>query len=133
MLYCSYRSYTHSCKLNVCALLNLYTAFLTVYLNYTVCLHWFRYLITTIFVLHLIYDSLSFSVSIKLTVCIFIHSAGHRFRQTFDYGFLSLDILYTYSSDTGLYVCKVSNKYGTATSQCHLLCDGNCYASTKSS
>jgi hypothetical protein len=39
---------------------------------------------------------------------------GHRFRTTHDFGYVALDILYTYSEDTGTYMCKATNKLGEA-------------------
>ncbi|GBP17590.1 Titin [Eumeta japonica] len=32
--------------------------------------------------------------------------AGHRFKTTYDFGFVALDILYAHAEDTGTYMCK---------------------------
>ena len=32
-------------------------------------------------------------------------SQGHRFKTVFDFGFVALDILYTYAKDSGNYMC----------------------------
>jgi len=37
---------------------------------------------------------------------------GHRYRNVFDMGFVSLDILYVYSDDSGEYVCRAVNNHG---------------------
>lgn len=39
---------------------------------------------------------------------------GHRFKTYFDFGFISLDILYTYPEDTGKYSVKLYNDLGEA-------------------
>merc|ERR1719204_733881 len=39
---------------------------------------------------------------------------GHRFRTTYDFGFVALDILYAYPEDSGTYMCKATNKMGEA-------------------
>ena len=39
---------------------------------------------------------------------------GHRFKTYFDFGFISLDILYTYPEDTGKYSVKLYNQLGEA-------------------
>ncbi|VDP08349.1 unnamed protein product [Soboliphyme baturini] len=43
---------------------------------------------------------------------------AHRFKTTFDFGFVSLDILYAYPEDSGTYVCKASNEKGEAETSC---------------
>lgn len=40
--------------------------------------------------------------------------AGHRFRTTHDFGYVALDILYTWGEDTGTYMCKATNLLGEA-------------------
>lgn len=37
---------------------------------------------------------------------------GHRFKTYFDFGFLALDILYTYPEDTGTYSVRLFNELG---------------------
>ena len=43
---------------------------------------------------------------------------GHRFRATHDFGYVALDILYTYGEDSGTYMCKAFNKLGEAVNTC---------------
>lgn len=40
--------------------------------------------------------------------------AGHRFRTTHDFGYVALDVLYTWGEDTGTYMCKATNLLGEA-------------------
>ncbi|KAK3888336.1 hypothetical protein Pcinc_007597 [Petrolisthes cinctipes] len=44
--------------------------------------------------------------------------AGHRFRTTHDFGYVALDVLYTYAEDSGNYLCKATNKVGEAVNSC---------------
>lgn len=44
--------------------------------------------------------------------------AGHRFRTTHDFGYVALDVLYTYPEDTGTYMCKATNLVGEAVNTC---------------
>ncbi|KAK8746935.1 hypothetical protein OTU49_016904 [Cherax quadricarinatus] len=46
--------------------------------------------------------------------------AGHRFRTTHDFGYVALDILYTYAEDSGTYLCKATNKMGEAVNSCNV-------------
>ncbi|KAG7174092.1 Titin-like 20 [Homarus americanus] len=46
--------------------------------------------------------------------------AGHRFRTTHDFGYVALDILYTYAEDSGTYLCKATNKLGEAVNSCNV-------------
>ena len=48
---------------------------------------------------------------------------GHRFRTTYDFGFVALDILYAYPEDSGTYTCHAKNVMGetTATSNLQVL------------
>lgn len=39
---------------------------------------------------------------------------GHRFKTTYDFGFVALDILYAYPEDSGTYMCKARNAAGEA-------------------
>ncbi|XP_018337981.1 PREDICTED: titin isoform X9 [Trachymyrmex septentrionalis] len=43
---------------------------------------------------------------------------GHRFRTTHDFGYVALDILYTYPEDSGTYMCKATNLVGEAVNTC---------------
>ena len=43
---------------------------------------------------------------------------GHRFRATHDFGYVALDVLYTYGEDTGTYMCKATNALGEAVNTC---------------
>jgi hypothetical protein len=43
---------------------------------------------------------------------------GHRFKTTYDFGFVALDILYAHSEDTGTYMCKAKNAIGEAVTTC---------------
>lgn len=43
---------------------------------------------------------------------------GHRFKTTYDFGFVALDILYAYAEDTGTYMCKAKNAVGEAVTTC---------------
>ena len=47
---------------------------------------------------------------------------GHRFRTFHDFGIVILDILYCYGEDSGEYMCKATNKYGTDTTKATLTC-----------
>ncbi|XP_013393635.1 titin [Lingula anatina] len=49
---------------------------------------------------------------------------GHRFRTTHDFGFVALDILYTYPEDSGEYVVRATNYYGTDEARAVLKCKG---------
>lgn len=40
--------------------------------------------------------------------------SGHRFRTTYDFGYVALDILYTYPEDAGTYICRAYNELGEA-------------------
>merc|ERR1712088_1266169 len=47
---------------------------------------------------------------------------GHRFRMTFEFGYVALDILYTYPEDEGEYVCKAFNELGEDITRAELRC-----------
>ena len=51
-------------------------------------------------------------------------SMGHRFRTTYDFGFVALDILYAYPEDSGSYTCKASNMLGETSVSCDLRVQG---------
>lgn len=44
--------------------------------------------------------------------------SGHRFKTTYDFGFVALDILYAYPEDSGTYMCKAKNLVGEAVTTC---------------
>lgn len=48
---------------------------------------------------------------------------GHRFKTTYDFGFVALDILYAYSEDSGTYMCKARNASGEAVTTCSVSID----------
>lgn len=45
---------------------------------------------------------------------------GHRFKTTHDFGYVALDILYTYAEDSGTYMCKATNLLGEAVNTCQI-------------
>ena len=47
---------------------------------------------------------------------------GSRFRITQEFGYVALDILYTYPEDEGEYVCKAKNDLGEDIVKCNLVC-----------
>lgn len=49
-------------------------------------------------------------------------SAGHRFKPMYDFGYVSLDMLYTYPEDSGVYMCKATNDVGEATTSAEIKC-----------
>lgn len=49
-------------------------------------------------------------------------ASGHRFRVTYEFGYVALDILYTYPEDQGEYVCKAINDLGEDITRCELKC-----------
>jgi titin len=49
---------------------------------------------------------------------------GHRFRTTYDFGFVALDILYAYPEDCGTYTCRATNQIGEASTSCALTVQG---------
>ena len=49
---------------------------------------------------------------------------GHRFRTTYDFGFVALDILYAYPEDSGVYTCRAVNAFGETQTQSNLLVQG---------
>ncbi|CAG0890532.1 unnamed protein product [Cyprideis torosa] len=51
-----------------------------------------------------------------------ILQTGHRFRTTFDFGYVSLEILYTYSEDSGEYICRAVNDHGEDFSKAAISC-----------
>lgn len=49
---------------------------------------------------------------------------GHRFKTTYDFGYVALDILYAYAEDTGTYMCKAINAVGEAVTTSSVQVDG---------
>lgn len=49
-------------------------------------------------------------------------ATGSRVHQINDFGFISLDIDYTYTRDAGEYICRATNKWGTATTKAKVTC-----------
>ena len=49
---------------------------------------------------------------------------GHRFRTTYDFGFVALDILYAYPEDSGTYTCHAANQMGETTATSNLVVQG---------
>jgi len=49
---------------------------------------------------------------------------GHRFKTTYDFGFVALDILYVYPEDSGNYMCKARNAIGEAVTTCSIKAKG---------
>ena len=41
-----------------------------------------------------------------------------------DFGFIVLDIDWTFPRDSGEYVCRATNKWGTASTKATLICKG---------
>jgi len=70
------------------------------------------------------FDAAFAKVLCPLAIHINFVFVGHRFRPMYDFGFVALDILYTYPEDTGVYMCKATNKYGSDVNQVQLRCLG---------
>jgi titin len=49
---------------------------------------------------------------------------GHRFKTTYDFGFVALDVLYAYPEDSGNYMCKARNAIGEAVTTCSIKVKG---------
>ena len=49
---------------------------------------------------------------------------GHRFRTTYDFGFVALDILYAYPEDSGTYTCRAKNNLGETNATSNLIVQG---------
>lgn len=48
--------------------------------------------------------------------------SGHRYRNVYDLGYVSLDILYVYAEDSGEYTCRAVNEYGEDTTKASISC-----------
>lgn len=49
-------------------------------------------------------------------------ATGSRVHVINDFGFISLDMDYVYSRDSGEYICRATNKWGTAITKAKLTC-----------
>merc|ERR1711990_659557 len=47
---------------------------------------------------------------------------AHRFRMTYDFGYVALDMLYVYPEDSGEYRCVATNANGQAVTSCTVTC-----------
>ena len=48
---------------------------------------------------------------------------GHKFKTTYDFGYVALDILYAYPEESGTYMCKARNAVGEAVTTCVISVD----------
>jgi titin len=48
----------------------------------------------------------------------------NRFRTTYDFGFVALDILYAYPEDSGTYTCQAANVMGETSTMSNLIVQG---------
>lgn len=49
-------------------------------------------------------------------------ATGSRVHMVNDFGFISLDMSYTYARDSGEYICRATNKWGSATTKATITC-----------
>lgn len=52
-------------------------------------------------------------------------ASGHRFKVTYDFGYVALDILFAHPEDSGIYTCKAANEKGEAVTQCSFSVEGD--------
>jgi len=52
--------------------------------------------------------------------------SGARFKSTYDFGYVSLDINHAYDEDSGVYMCKATNNKGQAQTSGTLRCTSKC-------
>lgn len=52
-------------------------------------------------------------------------AAGSRFKTTYDFGYVALDVMGSYAEDSGIYTCKATNNKGSATTSGTLRCVGS--------
>lgn len=59
--------------------------------------------------------------------------SGARYKSTYDFGYVALDINHTYEEDSGIYTCKATNSKASATTSGSLRCTGktNIYLDTQ--
>jgi hypothetical protein len=55
--------------------------------------------------------------------------SGARFKSTYDFGYVSLDINHAYAEDSGIYMCKATNTKGQAQTSGTLRCTSKCVRS----
>jgi titin len=54
-------------------------------------------------------------------------STGHRFRTNYDFGFVSMDIMYAYPEDSGDYECRATNSLGSDSTRAKVSCKSKQY------
>ena len=59
--------------------------------------------------------------------------AGSRIHVIDDFGFVVLDIDWTFPRDSGEYICRATNKWGSATTKAILTCKGKTQSNDNSS
>lgn len=64
-----------------------------------------------------------FKQTSSLCRIMFLFIIGHRFKTTYDFGFVALDVLYAYPEDSGTYMCKARNAVGEAVTTCSISVD----------
>ena len=57
-------------------------------------------------------------------MCTSSYDAGSRYMPVNDFGYVALDILWTYPEDGGLYTCRATNKHGSDETMAHIKCYG---------
>jgi titin len=57
-------------------------------------------------------------------------AAGHRFKTNYDFGFVSMDIMYAYAEDSGDYECRATNSLGTDSTRAKVSCKSKHFAFT---
>lgn len=60
------------------------------------------------------------------SIGVIVFAVGHRFRQKYDFGLATLDILYAYPEDSGMYECRANNSLGSDVTRTQLRCSGVC-------
>lgn len=50
--------------------------------------------------------------------------SGARYKSTYDFGYVALDITHSYEEDSGVYTCKATNSKGSCTTSGSLRCTG---------
>lgn len=57
--------------------------------------------------------------------------AGSRIHMIDDFGFVVLDIDWTFPRDSGEYLCRATNKWGSATTSARITCKGMTFQPTE--